>query len=70
MKEVVLKVEGMTCQGCVHTVTKVLERKGAQEIEISLEKGMARCKVDPSVSAQELAEAVTKFGYTATVLEG
>ncbi len=69
MKEVVLKVEGMTCQGCVQTVTKVLERKGAQEVEVSLEQGIARCKVDPSISAQTLAEAVTQMGYPTTVVK-
>lgn len=67
MKTFVLKVEGMTCEGCVRTVTKVLEKAGAQEVQVSLDEGRAVFKADgdPAIFIQ----AVERVGYGATLEE-
>lgn len=69
MKQVILKVDGMTCQGCVNAVTRVLQRKGAQEVKVSLDEGRARFQVPDERDPAELAQAVTEAGYPAQVQE-
>lgn len=46
MEKIKIKIEGMTCQGCVRSVTKVIERFGGKEINVSLEKGEAEFNLD------------------------
>ena len=69
MKTVVLKVDGMTCGGCVKSVTRVLEgQKGVSKVEVSLEKANATVEFDETViDADELADAVEDAGYDAQV---
>ncbi|ETD72858.1 copper-binding protein [Pelistega indica] len=69
MKTVVLKVDGMTCGGCVKSVTRVLEgQKGVSNVEVSLEKANATVEFDETViDADELADAVEDAGYDAQV---
>lgn len=67
MEIVTLKVEGMTCQGCVRSVKNVLESvPGVQEVEVSLERGEARVRFDPAAAdTGRLRRAVTDAGYAA-----
>ena len=67
MKTFVLKVDGMTCDGCVRTVTKVLEKAGAQEVRVSLEEGRAEFRAEGD--AEAFVEAVKRVGYGAELLE-
>jgi copper chaperone len=67
METVTLKVNGMTCQGCVRSVKDVLERlPGVAHAEVSLERAEARVTYDPATSAQaDLKRAVEEAGYEA-----
>jgi copper chaperone len=67
METVSLKVGGMTCQGCVRSVTKVLEgMPGVQQVQVSLEHGQATVRFDPgAVSPARLTQAVNDAGYEA-----
>jgi len=67
MKTVVLKVDGMTCDGCVRTVRKVLEKAGAQEVHVSLVEGRAEFCAEGEVQA--FVEAVKRVGYGAELIE-
>lgn len=63
----VLKVAGMTCGGCVKSVTRVLEGlPGVAHVEVSLDKGEARVDYDGTrVSRDEMKRVVDEAGFEA-----
>ena len=65
METATLKVIGMTCQGCVKSVTRVLQSvPGVGDVAVSLEKGEARLDYDPAKSGPaELRKAVENAGF-------
>ncbi len=64
MKEIELKIQGMTCQHCVRTVTNALSSVGGvSKVEVSLEEGKARVELDEDVPLDELKKAVEEWGY-------
>ena len=67
METTELKVEGMDCQGCVKSVTRMLSGiAGVQAVEVSLEEGRARVTFDPAKSnLAEFKKAVERAGYKA-----
>ena len=67
MESTVIKISGMTCQGCVKSVTRVLAAvPGVADLEVSLDRGEARFKYDPSMSGQaEFRRAVEDAGFEA-----
>ena len=69
---VTLKVNGMTCDGCVRSVKKVLRGvPGVRDVEVSLERGEARVEFDPGRPPPDdravaaLKEAIEAAGYEA-----
>ncbi len=61
---VVLAIQGMHCDGCVRSVSRVLARiEGVEAAEVDLERGRAvvRGGADPAA----LVEAVRKAGFGA-----
>lgn len=70
MAEALLKVDGMTCNGCVQSVTRALKRvPGVQDVSVLLAEGSARVTYDPgAVQPQQLVGAVEKAGYDASVV--
>jgi copper chaperone CopZ len=67
METVELKVEGMTCQGCVSSVTRTLSGvPGVQKVEVSLADSRATVTYDPAKAGPaELRRAVENAGYEA-----
>ena len=67
METVELKVEGMDCEGCVKSVTRMLSGvAGVQQVDVSLAEGSARVTYDPARSGPaELKRAVERAGYKA-----
>lgn len=65
MAEVMIKVAGMSCGGCVRNVTGVLKAMpGVTEAEVSLDDGTARVVFDPALVGQEqLRQAVSDAGF-------
>ena len=65
-KRIVLTVEGMTCGGCVEAVKRVIRKADpTADVSIALETG--RVEAVTIAQAVELAAAVTKASYDATV---
>jgi len=62
-----MKVEGMDCEGCVKSVTRMLTGvAGVQKVDVSLEEGRARVTFDPAKSnLAEFRKAVERAGYKA-----
>lgn len=69
MDKVTLKVGGMTCMGCVSSVTRVLQAvKGVSGVDVSLEKAQAEVSYDPGIARREdLCAAVEGAGFDASV---
>lgn len=69
MESVTMKVTGMTCMGCVGSVTRVLETiPGVAQVEVSLEQAQARVRFDPTrVAPEALRAAVENAGYDAAL---
>ena len=67
METTIIKVQGMTCQGCVKSVTRVLQAlPGVTQAQVSLEKSEARVDYDATqVTPADLRRAVDEAGYEA-----
>lgn len=67
MESSTLKVGGMSCQGCVKSITKVLlELPGVDQAEVSLERGEARVAYDAGkVTPAALKQAIEDAGFEA-----
>ena len=65
METLTIKVGGMTCQGCVGSVTRVLQATpGVQRAQVSLERGEAEVTYDPhTTGVAQLKAAVADAGY-------
>jgi copper ion binding protein len=60
-----LKVSGMTCRSCIHTVTEALKKvRGVGDVTVSLERAKAVVRFDEHVtSAEQLKSAIRDAGY-------
>ncbi len=69
MESVSLKVGGMTCMGCVNSVTRVLQSvQGVGKVAVSLEQANAAVEFDPLLASREqLCAAVESAGFDATL---
>lgn len=67
MATTTLKVQGMTCQHCVRSVTQALESQdGVRRADVNLEAGRANVEYDESrVTPRDLASVVAEEGYEA-----
>jgi len=66
-KTVTLKIDGMTCGGCVFGVEKVLTRlNGVRKADVSYDNGNAVVTFDPGkVTVQQMIAAIRTLGYKA-----
>ncbi|HUF20398.1 MAG TPA: cation transporter [Burkholderiales bacterium] len=67
METSVLKVGGMTCGGCVNSVTRVIQSiAGVQAAEVSLETAQAKVTFDPArTTLAQIRVAIEHAGYAA-----
>lgn len=68
MKTEIFDVQGMSCEACAGHVTRALtEIAGVQSATVSLKDNAATVTYDPAiVKSEDLVEAVTEEGYTAS----
>ena len=68
MSEVTIRVDGMSCGGCVHNVVGVLKAlDGVIEADVQLAEAEAHVQFDPArVSVEALRQAITDAGFDAT----
>ena len=69
MTTVTLNIDGMTCGGCVKSVTRILsELDGVSHAEVNLENKSAVVNFDESkVKINQLVDAVEDGGYDVSV---
>lgn len=67
MEQVKLKIDGMSCDHCVHAVTNRLSKTpGVQVDEVVI--GSAKIHHDPAVATlDQIEQAIADEGYTASV---
>ena len=65
MERLKLRVEGMTCGGCVNSIQNALtSRDGVTSASADLESGIVTIEFDPAVIAQPgLQEAIEDAGF-------
>ena len=65
MESITLKIDGMTCQGCVGSVTRVLSSiTGVAKVDVTLQPGQATINFDPSkTTVDELRESIAGAGF-------
>lgn len=63
--EVVIKVDGMTCEGCENAINAGIEgMDGIAEVESSHEEKWTKVKYDENVtSVEEISAQITETGY-------
>ena len=68
METMVLKVSGMSCGGCVKSVTGVLEAlPGVTKADVSLEKNEATVSYDAArVGREQMVQAIDDAGFEAS----
>jgi copper chaperone len=67
MQSVELKIEGMDCEGCVKSVTRMLSGvRGVASVEVSLADACAKVTYDPAqASVPDMKKAIVRAGYKA-----
>jgi copper chaperone len=60
-----IKIEGMTCEGCVKSVSRTLAGvPGVNDVKVSLAEASAKVTYDPQrTSVADLKKAVERAGY-------
>jgi len=65
MAEKTFSISGMSCGGCVNSLTRVL--KAVPGIEpIKIEVGKARLRLDDRATSETVKEAVSRAGFEVT----
>ena len=67
MQTAQIKVQGMTCGGCVASVKRALQQiEGVENVEVSLADAQARVQYDPArVNESQLRSAIEDAGFDA-----
>ncbi|WP_018607802.1 heavy-metal-associated domain-containing protein [Uliginosibacterium gangwonense] len=65
MEQLTIPVRGMSCEGCVKSVTRVLSAlPGVQGVQVSLAAANASLQYDPASSPRQvIAEAIRVAGF-------
>lgn len=64
MKEIRVKIEGMTCQHCVERVKKAIySLEGISHVEVSLQEGIAKISMEQDIPLHVIKSAVEEWGY-------
>ncbi len=64
MKEIEVKVQGMTCQGCANTVQRAISSlEGVSKVEVFLDTGLVKIQSERDIPMEEIRGAVEKWGY-------
>jgi copper chaperone len=68
-KDLLMQVDGMTCEGCVTAVTKAVQRLDpSATVDVDLAHG--RVHVTTRAQSLDVAQALTAAGYEATAMTG
>jgi copper chaperone len=60
-QELILKVTGMDCQGCVKAVTRAATGAGTAPLSVDLQSGVMRLPADADIAA--ISRAIERAGF-------
>ena len=65
MQQIVIRIGGMSCQGCVKNVTRVLQAlPGIDRVDVSLEAGQASITFEPEkANVSQFKQAIEDAGF-------
>ena len=63
MRSLTIEIDGMSCGGCVASVTKVLSRVPGVRVD-DVTVGSARVTLEDDVAPTDVARAIEKAGFT------
>jgi hypothetical protein len=64
MEELILKIPDMTCQHCVRTINRALQKiEGIKSVDINLKTKIVKLMSETVISQDEVIEAIKKEGY-------
>jgi len=69
VKKVVMKVDGMTCEGCSSGVCSIIENAGGKDVKVSFKDGTAELSAKADLQPDEITKAIEDGGYGAKVLK-
>src|SRR5258707_990526 len=64
METINWKIEGMSCSTCALTIGKYLEKKGLQNIKVSLTNGDVSFDATTEIDSGQLEKGIHDLGYT------
>ncbi|GJE62592.1 heavy-metal-associated domain-containing protein [Methylobacterium trifolii] len=67
--DLLMRVEGMICDGCAAAVTRAIQRIDPQA-EVAVDRPGARVAIRTGAQSLVIADALTRAGYTATAMTG
>lgn len=64
MREIEVKVQGMTCQHCVRTVhNAVASLEGVSKVDVSLESGTVKIQMEKDIPLEDIKKSIEEWGY-------
>ena len=63
LKNITLKVEGMNCASCASTITKGLEKKGYENVNVNFATGEANFILPDKTQLQSAVDTIDSLGY-------
>lgn len=69
LRDLRMKVDGMTCEGCVAAVTRAIRHRDP-EARVSVDLAQGEVALTTRVESLEIAEALTRAGYEARAMTG
>ena len=69
VREIIIKVDGMACEGCVETVRRTIEKLDP-EAQVHIDLGRGQVSARTVADTLEVTDAITKAGYNATGMMG
>jgi copper chaperone len=61
-KDLLMQVDGMTCQGCVNSVTKSIQRLDPSA-DVSVDLTHGRVQISTVAQSLDVVQAITKAGF-------
>ena len=69
VREIMMKVDGMTGEGCADAVRRTIERLDP-EAQVHIDLGRGQVNARTRADTLEVTDAITKAGYNATGMSG
>lgn len=67
--ELTMRVDGMTCEGCAAAVRRTIQRLDP-EAQVAVDIAGGRVTATTRAQSLDVAQALTRAGYTATAMTG